>query len=1055
MSMGIRKLPHRIAIFLAFGLGMFFLLLSSEKLRLGGTAAKYLFLSGGNVHYAFAADLESNLQSSVSEFKLGNGLKVLLEEQHTLPLISIGMWYRVGSKDDPAGLEGISRLAQALTYRGSKALPGPLGLKILEEAGGHWSSYTMRDQSCFLATVRKESIADILKLEAARMSIDSFSSGDVRKEKNILQDRALALKDLPKQVLDFEVSATAFRSNPYRWPTEGVNDSVQKISSEQVWQHYTRYYVPNNANLVVVGDFETKQLLGQIERAFGGVARKNDPPQIDLHESPHLGERRVKVNRQGSIPYLEIAYPAPHILNDDFFALLIIDAILNGTEGLRFPILGQFQAPAGESWMRKGLIEKKLATQVSTQLIPTLGSYLYKVTLTLPDQFQYQAAEEAFSELIENLRTVEISEEKIRKLRAQILNAQILDQADCENRAFQLGYLESIASYKLLGELETKINQVTGQDLKRVASKYLTDEMKTVGWCVPVEKKSIIQVDRLQGANGPPLRVSNVAGINRKDTEFPSFLKPVPRGVDWTNPLQSPLTKEYSHSAASKPILSHIQRGEENCEPRENKTLSTLPRLTSWGQNFGGSATWQLVSNRLDSFQFWKPLTLEANPVPNVSPIEQAASPPIVADSANGSWPFKMERRVSANGATLIVLENRATPTVTLCAVVRAGGARDGESREGTAMFVARMLTRGTKGRNASKILEALGRLQARLEVETGYLASVVTLEGPSGNLQELLELFSDILQHSAFTQFEMESVRAELLAGLREGETENQQILNRLLREKIYPAGHPFRRPVQGTITSMERIKLTDLDSFYKKNYRPRLFSLIIAGDISRASALDMTEKLFGTWKGIGGDEDIPIPELMTAVDSSSQVQTLPEKFVCSVGFGVPGIAAKHPDFLAMSLANHVFGNGRSSRLAQRIRNEDGLTGAVESGYLGRAGEGPMAIQVTIPPVKIDPLVSAVRSEVERFQKDGISDLEFESAKKAIINAYWVRLKSNRGLAQEFAFSEVNQLGEDYVNTYPDLIAGISKDQVSECTRKYLDFDQGPKVIVGPYEKR
>ena len=196
-------------------------------------------------------------------------------------------------------------------------------------------------------------------------------------------------------------------------------------------------------------------------------------------------------------------------------------------------------------------------------------------------------------------------------------------------------------------------------------------------------------------------------------------------------------------------------------------------------------------------------------------------------------------------------------------------------------------------------------------------------------------------------------------------------------------------------------------------------------------------------------------LPEISTAVDSSSQVQTLPEKVVCSAGFGVPGIAAKHPDFLAMSLANQVFGFGRSSRLAQRIRNEDGLTGAVESGYLERAGEGPLAIEVTISPMKIDPMVSAVRSEVERFQKDGISDLELESVKKAIINAYWVRLKSNRGLAQEFAFSEINQLGKDYVNSYPDLIAGISRVQVLECLRKYLDFELGPKVIVGPYEKK
>ena len=1066
--MSFRKQCLRTTLVLVFTLEVFFLLIDSENVRLGVHAAKDLVFPGENV---FAADARSNWQSQVNEIKLANGLKVLLEEQHALPLISIGAWYRVGSKDDPAGLEGISRLAQELTYRGSKTLPGPLGLKILEESGGHWASYTLRDQSCFLATVPKQSIGEILKLEAARMSMDAFSSEDVRKEKEILQDRDLGLRDDPKRVLDFEVSVTAFRSNPYRWPTEGLIDSVQKISPEQVWQHYSRYYIPNNAILVVVGDFETKQLTDQIEKYFGGIARKNDPPQIDVQESPQLGERRVKVNRQGSIPYLEIAYPAPHILNDDFFALLMIDAILNGSEGLRFPIPGRSPVPSANSWLHKGLVEKKLATQVSTELIPTEGSYLYKLTFTLPDQFQYQAAEEAFSELIEDLQRTEFTEEKIRKLRAQILSAQILDEGDCEDRAFKLGYLESIASYKLLDELEAKINQITSQDLKRVASKYLTDGKRTVGWCVPVEKKSIIRVERLQGAIGLPLQVPNSHALRAAETiselvkceeiqfGFPFLVK---RGLGgarmscWTmNPLESPLTKGDTRRASPKPILSHLQVREEIGDQGGSKTSSTLVRPPSWTRILGGPATLQFASNLLDSIQFWKPLVLQASPVLDAPPTEQAANPEKVADSTNTSWPFKMERKVSPNGATFIVLENRATPTVILCAVIRAGGARDLESLEGTALFVTRMLGRGTKSRNAGKILDVAEKLQSRLDLETGYFASVVTLEGPSGNLLELLQLLSDIVQNSAFTQFEMESVRAELLAELREEDTENRQILHRLLREKIYPSGHPFRRPVQGTVTSVERIKLTDLDSFFKKNYRPGLFSLIIAGDIKASSALDEAARLFGSWKGSAGGENISLPELNSAVDSSSQVQTLPEKATCSVGFGVPGVVANHPDFLPVSIANQVFGKGRSSRLAQRIRNEDGLTDAVESGFFGEAGEGPLAIQVSIPPLKMDSLVSVVRSEIERFQKDGMSDSEFDSAKKAIINAYWVRLRSNRGLAKEFVFSEMNQLGQDYVNSYPDLVSGISKNQVLDCIRKYLDFDLGPKVIVGPYEKR
>lgn len=1029
--MSYRKRPHPIALYPSLGIGLIFLLIFSDRVRFGATAVANLVPPRTDLVNVFVADSQSNSQFQVNEYRLENGLKVLLEEQRALPLISLGLWYRVGSKNDPAGLEGLSRLTQELTYRGSNALPGLQGLKILEEAGGHWASYTLRDQSCFLATVPKSSIGEILRLEAARMSMDAFSTENVRKEKDILYDRVLGLNDNPKQVLDFEVSATVFRSNPYRWPPEGVNDSVQKISPEEVWQHYSRYYVPNNAILVAVGDFETKVLLGQIEKLFGGIPRKKDPPQIEAQEPPQRGERRVKVNRLGSIPYLEIAYPAPHILNDDFFAMLMIDAVLNGSEGLRFPIPGRFSTPSPDSWLHKGLVEKKLSTQVSTELIPTQGTYLYKLTLTPPDQFQFQPAEEAFSELMEKLRTVRLSEEEMQKLRAQVLNGQILDQGDCENRAFKLGYLESIASYKLLEEFQAKINQVSSQDLTRVASKYLTDEKRTVGWCVPAEKKSIIQVERLQGANILPVQGPNCPAVIRKGADFraqPQFFSRLEREF---GPVREP------SGGSGRNYFADAQ-------------------AQSWARPMGRLVGLGLMFNRLDSFLFWEPLTLQASPSLDVlTRIEQAGSSAGTVDSASNSWPFKMERKVAPNGATLIVIENRATPTVTLCAVIRAGGARDLEGREGTASFVARLLCRGKKSRSAAKVLNALEQLQARLALETGYFATVLTLEGPNEKLPELLQLLSEIVQSPAFTQFEMESVRAELLADLREGNTSNPQILHRLLREKIYPSGHPFRRPVQGSLASIERIKLTDLDSFYKKNFRPGLFSLIIAGDIQSLASLDAAERLFGSWRVSGSEENIILPEISTAVDSSSQVYTLPEKALCSVGFGVPGIMPAHPDFLAMSIANQVFGKSRSSRLAQRIRNEDGLTDVVESGFLGRAGEGPLAIQATIPPLKVDPLVSAIRSEVERIQLDGIKDSEIESVKKGFINAFWVRLRSNRGLAQEFAFSEMNQLGTDYVSSYPDLVAGISKEQVSECLRKYLDFELGPKVIVGSYEKK
>jgi len=1007
-----------------------FLLISMNR-ALGAALTKDLtplVQSFGSV-YASSAQLGPHQQ--VSELKLENGLKVLLEEQHSMPLISVGVWYRAGSKDASADLAGIFQLAQGLTYRGSKAFPGRAGLDILEEAGGQWAGHTLRDQSCFLATVPKINIEGILKLEAARMSIDSFSSEVVKKEKDILLNRILSLCDDPKQLLDFEVSATAIRLHPYRWPSEGVEDSIQRIRSDQIWQYYSQYYVPNNAVLVAVGDFDTKQLQEQIQKYFGSIGRKSDPPRISLHELPQRGERRIKIAGQGSIPYLEFAYRTPHILNDDFFVLLMIDELLTGSNGSEFPILGLTHSKTADSWLQKELVEKKLATQVFSQLIPTQESYLYKLLLALPDRFQYQAAEEAFAELIGHLRSTDLTEDEIQRIRMKILNSQILDQEDCEIRAFKLGYFESIASYQLLAELKAKINQITSQDVRRVAAKYFSEESKTIGWFVPPEKKSVIQVEQLQGAGWGPGQREILFEVRKNDAVVGS--SPAP--------------------------LSLRDKQDLRIEDRQRDSYQSsfsYQSMLGWHQGSGFSPNSRLPSDLPEKIQFWRPLRLLAYPLKDSFTEKQPARRTTEMLALTSNPPLlKVEHRVLENGATLIAIGNRAAPTVALCAVIRAGAARDPEGREGTAMFVARMLDRGTITQSAARLSSQLEKLQARCDIQTGYLGSVVSIDGASRNSQELLSFLSDVLRNSAFTQFEMESVKSGLLADLQETESEAEQMLNRVLREKIYPSGHPFKRLVCGTTSSIQRIRLTELDSFYRKNYHPEQFSLIIAGDIQIPQILNAAEKLFGDWRTRETAEKVSVPELSFALDSSNKVITVPEKSLCNVGFGLPGIGARYPDFLGIQVANYILGKGRASRLSQRIREQDGITDFVESGYSDFPGEGPLSIRAKAPLAKLDQLVSAVRSEVERLQKDGVSNLEIESAKKALINAYWVRLRSNRGLAQEFVFSEINQLGQDYTRSYPDLIAGIGKDRVIECVQKYLNFNLGPKVIVGPYEGR
>jgi zinc protease len=495
--------------------------------------------------------------------------------------------------------------------------------------------------------------------------------------------------------------------------------------------------------------------------------------------------------------------------------------------------------------------------------------------------------------------------------------------------------------------------------------------------------------------------------------------------------------------------VEHRQKGTHQ-SPLGNQLLPVKVQGSRLSLGFQFPVAWA------ESIEFWRPLRLFASPLRDLLTENQPSNPK--ADSAvlTATFPvLHVEQRVLGNGARLIAVANDAAPVIVLSAVIRAGAVLDPGGREGMAVFVARMLDRGTRTLSAARLSSELEKLESRYDAQTGYLGSVVNIEGPSRNWRELLTILCDIIQHSAFTQFEMESVRSALLMDLQETEADADRALGRALQEKIYPSGHPFKRLVTGDKISIQAIRLTELDAFYRKNYRPDRFSLIVSGDIPVPQIFDATEKLFLDWRSNETAAKGTVPEIEMALDSSNKVVSDPRKNLCTVGFGLPGVGAQNPDFLAVQLANYILGSGRSSRLAQRVREQEGLTDFIESGYMELPGEGPLSIRAKVAPEKLDRLVSAIRSEVERFQKDGISSAEIENAKKGLTSAYWVRLRSNRGVAREFVFSEMNQLGQDFSRSYPELIAAVSRDQVIECLHKYLNFNLGPKVIVGPYEGR
>jgi zinc protease len=436
----------------------------------------------------------------VRELRFSNGLKVLLLEIHTTPLISVWSWYRVGSKDDSLGETGISHWVEHMNFKGTRDFSKAQMMSLVEKAGGYWNGYTSLDQTCYFSTLASSSLEEVLRMEAERMWLSQVAPEEVQSERSVIISELLGGENDSRNLLDIDITAAAFKLHPYRWPTIGWKMDLEQISRQQLYKHYIDFYHPGNAILVLAGDFDSQKAEPLLRKYFESIPSSAEPGRYAPREPVQEGERRLKLLKEGTTPYLEFAYRVPEILNDDFFSCLILDAALCGSKGINL-LSSPLDANAGRSSrLYKALVDKKLATYINSSLLPTRFPFLYKIVLTLPDAGQFQPAEEAVYDELEKIKTYGLSERELIKARNQLLARHYLDQDSLTSRAHQLGFFESIASYSLLEQFESKLMQVSQDDLRRVAIRYFNEKSRTVGWFLPQAKPRNVEVEKLSSA---------------------------------------------------------------------------------------------------------------------------------------------------------------------------------------------------------------------------------------------------------------------------------------------------------------------------------------------------------------------------------------------------------------------------------------------------------------------------------------------------------------------------------------------------------------------------
>ena len=422
----------------------------------------------------------------VREEVLGNGLKVLIREVHTAPLASVWCWYRVGSKDEGPGVTGVSHWCEHMNFKGTKNIPRDQVKGIIEKFGGAWNGYTWIDQTTYLETASKDALDRMLFIEAERMDACLYDPADCESERTVIISELQGGDNDPEQLLDTEVTATAFKVHPYHHPTIGWLPDLQTMTRDDLYGHYRRFYVPSNATLVIVGDVDTDDVLKKVEKQFGGIAAGSRPARIRQSEPEQQAERRVTLRKEGTTAYWKAVFHAPAFEHDDFFPLLVADAVLNGAAGLNIWSMGGVSRPQRSARLYRALVDTGLSSTVSGALMPTEHPFLYSINASVAEGQSLSSVEGVVMAEIEKLRSGGITPAELKKVHTQLRARFVYDADSVTDIAHQLGYFETISSWKAYERLRERLDAVTPDAVHAAAAKYLAASNRTIGWFEPV-----------------------------------------------------------------------------------------------------------------------------------------------------------------------------------------------------------------------------------------------------------------------------------------------------------------------------------------------------------------------------------------------------------------------------------------------------------------------------------------------------------------------------------------------------------------------------------------
>jgi zinc protease len=939
-----------------------------------------------------------------TEFKLDNGLRVILHEDHSTPIVAVNIWYHVGSKNEVPGRTGFAHLFEHMMFQGSKHYDkdyfGPL-----QEAGGTLNGSTNTDRTNYCIDLPANALELALFLESDRMGflLDDKAPDKINGQRDVVKNEKRQNYDnRPYGLVPAKIAETMYpKSHPYNWLTIGSLDDLTAASREDVSDFFRRFYTPNNASLVIAGDLNPTEARKLVEKYFGPLKPGPEVKTVDARQPSLDKEMRLTMDDRVSLPRLYMTWHSMPQFTKDEAALDTVATILTNGKGSR---------------LYKALVyEKQIAQDISA----------FNFTRELAGQFQIVATAKPGKTLEELERAIN---EEIEKLKAEPPTAEEMERAYNAREASLIYGMETVGGFggksDQLNLYATYLNKpnyfqedlaryarVTAADVKSSANTYLTD------------KRLVLTVTpRAKGKTaGEPAAVDPKTAI--------------------ASPSQQTAGTQVGASTGARPATaSSGQQQGATTAPGTDKPAGaqTESKAQTAATRPGGAA----------------PPTAETPSTDKDKPVDKSKLGGLYAQPKPGPDPRfalpKLQRRTLSNGLEVLIVEHHELPVVNMNLVLKTGGTADPLDRGGLASLTAALLDEGTKTRTALDISNQLASIGASLGTGADWDLSSINLTTLTKHLGRALDIYADVITNPSFPESELQLQRNQRLAAFLQRRDNADAIAGIAYASLLYGRQHPYGHSLSGDEPSVSAINVDDVKRFYGTYYRPNNAALIVVGDVKPDAVMQQLESAFAKWeKADVPAVNVPAPQQrekagLYLVDKPGAAQSV-------ITIGHIGVARSTPDYFPLVVMNMMLGGQFSSRVNMNLRESKGYTYGARTSFDYRRAAGPFAASAGVQTAVTKESVVEFLKELRGIRGEiPVTAAELEFSKQAIIRGYPRSFETPDQIANRLTTLVIYGLPDSYFNEFIPNVRAVTAEDIARVANKYLDPSKMAVLVVG-----